>query len=102
LPLLGFSLATTPFAFLENYHTIFWWIAFVFFIFVLITTRKTALRPLEKSFLFFNGGLLLIGLPYRRAIQLVNDAVLLMGIIVIIYGIYALIRSKKIIIRFSE
>jgi len=66
-PLLGISLAATPFSFLQVYRLPIWWIALTLFIVVLyFYLRARTHTKIDTALLFVNAGLLIIGIPYFK------------------------------------
>ena len=64
-PLLGISLAATPFSFLKVYHLPIWWIALTLFLVVFyFYLRARTHTKMDTVLLLLNAGLLIIGMPY--------------------------------------
>ncbi|MCL5797380.1 MAG: hypothetical protein M1366_01075 [Patescibacteria group bacterium] len=102
LPFLGLSLAATPFAFIQDYQLYIWWFAFFLFILTLWVSLKRNFRSrLEQGLLLINAGLLVIGLPYLRASQ-AFILIIILGISLLIVGIYQAITAKKFVIQFTN
>lgn len=102
LPFLGVSLAATPFAFIQTYQLYIWWFAFSLFALTLwVYLKKNPHNKLEQGLLFVNGGLLAIGIPYLRSSQLfiliIGGGIILLG-----FGIYHLVTTKKFSIQFTS
>ncbi len=102
LPLIGISLSATPFAFLEEYQLVIWWVAAAFFsvLLYLYLIHKIHTK-LDLSLLWVNGGLLTIGFPYFRNTQILQ-VFLWGGLGLVIVGLWLMLTYKKIVIQFGE
>ena len=99
LPILGLTLSATPLAFIENYQFPLWWFSFTVFTFLVILYMKKIIHSkIDKSFLFLNAGLLIIGFPYLR---IYSSLLLLLGVSIILYGLYLLFSVKRITIKWA-
>ena len=99
LPILGLTLSATPFAFIENYQLPLWWFSFVVFtLLVVLYIKKFIHSKIDRAFLFLNTGLLIIGFPYLRNY---SSLLLLVGIGIILYGLYLLFFTKRIAIKWA-
>lgn len=97
LPILGLTLSATPFAFIENYQLPLWWFSFaVFTLLITLYMKKIIHSKTDKAFLFLNAGLLTIGFPYLPKF---SSLLLLLGIGIILYGLYVLFSVKRIAIE---
>lgn len=102
LPLLGVSLAATPFAFLAEYQKVIWQIAFVFFLFLLIfyLRRSNSISRTDTALLLINGGLLTIGIPFFRNFTF-SSFFPFIGLTILGIGLYLFFIRKPIKIVFN-
>lgn len=95
----GLTLSATPIAFIEDYQLPLWWISFAVFTGLAFLFMKKILHSkTDKTLLFLNAGLLLIGFPYFR------DTLILLpwvGLGIVILGIYLFFSAKWIIIQWT-
>lgn len=96
---LGFTLSATPLAFIEDFQMPLWWISFtVFGVLAFLFMKKIIFSKTDKAFLLLNAGLLLIGFPYFRDKLTIAPWV---GLVVVIFGLYTLVSSRRIIIQWT-
>lgn len=102
LPILGLSLAATPFAFIQDYQLYIWWFAFSLFALTLwVSLKRHSRSRLERGLSFINAGLLAIGLPYLRGSQ-VFIVIVGLGTILLLAGIYQAITARRLVIQFTN
>lgn len=101
LPLLGVSLSATPFAFLEEYQLLIWWVAFTFLgLLLYLYFKGRAKTKTDRALLIINAGLLTIGFPYFKELSFIN-LLPWVGGVVVVTGLFLLATSRKFAIKFN-
>lgn len=102
LPILGVSLAATPFAFIEDYQLFIWWFASaIFAVLFLFFINKKLNSKTDRAFLFINAGLLVIGFPYLKE-EALRTFLVWIGVLAVFLGVFLLLTAKKLSVQFTK